>query len=172
MIGLGCLWLSVPEDEGCSNTLAWGAAIGKTGQPQVLITQDWGAATFSSSGSTFFKQKSYPTMQNVFKESYFFLERQEVHETFLWGNSLTTTILGISRAVLWLRILAFIAGGMGSIPGQGAKIPYAMRYSQKNKKWKTERKRKTIILDVIRWAWSSNGLWSYTVLRTECFQAS
>ena len=73
-------------------------------------------------------------MQNVFKESYFFLERQEVHETFLWGNSLTTTILGISLAVLWLRILAFIAGGMGSIPGQGAEVLYAMRYSQKNKK--------------------------------------
>ena len=105
---------------------------------------------------------------------FFFLEKQEVHETFLWGNSLTIIILGISLAVLWLRILAFIAEGMGSIPGQGAKILYAMRCSQKNKKWKTERerKRRTIILDVIRWAWSSNVLRSYTVLRTECFKVS
>ena len=36
--------------------------------------------------------------------------------------------------VQWLRLLASIAGGMGSIPGRGAKIPHAPRRGQKKKK--------------------------------------
>ena len=33
--------------------------------------------------------------------------------------------LGTSLVVQWLRLCASNAGGVGSIPGQGAKIPYA-----------------------------------------------
>ena len=32
---------------------------------------------------------------------------------------------GISLAVQWLRLYTSIAGGMGSVPGQGTKIPHA-----------------------------------------------
>ena len=39
-------------------------------------------------------------------------------------------------AVQWLRVGAFTAVGLGSIPGQGAKIPQAVRYGQKKKKKK------------------------------------
>ena len=36
--------------------------------------------------------------------------------------------------VQWLRLHASTAGGMGSIPGQGTKIPHALRHGQKKKK--------------------------------------
>ena len=36
--------------------------------------------------------------------------------------------------VQWLRICACTAGGMGSIPGQGNKIPHVTQCSQKEKK--------------------------------------
>ena len=36
--------------------------------------------------------------------------------------------------VLWLRLHASSAAGVGSIPGQGTKIPHAMQHSQKRKK--------------------------------------
>ena len=36
--------------------------------------------------------------------------------------------------VQWLRFHASIAGGMGSIPGQGTKIPHATWHSQLKKK--------------------------------------
>ena len=39
---------------------------------------------------------------------------------------------GISL-VQWLRLQAFTAGGTGSIPGQGSKIPHATWRRQKNK---------------------------------------
>ena len=34
---------------------------------------------------------------------------------------------GTSVAVQWLRLCASTAGGMGSIPGRGTKIPHATR---------------------------------------------
>ena len=34
-------------------------------------------------------------------------------------------VSGTSLAVQWLRLCAFTAGGTGSIPGQGTKIPHA-----------------------------------------------
>ena len=40
---------------------------------------------------------------------------------------------GTSLAVQWLRLCASTAGGMGSIPGQGTKIPHAVWCSQKKK---------------------------------------
>ena len=41
-----------------------------------------------------------------------------------------------SLAVQWLGLWAFTAEGSGSMPGQGAKIPQAMRCSQKKKEIK------------------------------------
>ena len=44
-----------------------------------------------------------------------------------------------SLAGEWLRLRASMAGGAGSIPGQGAKIPHAMQHT---KKWKGKKKKK------------------------------
>ena len=41
---------------------------------------------------------------------------------------------GTSRAVQWLRFCASTAGGAGSIPGRGTKIPHAAQHGQKIKK--------------------------------------
>ena len=38
---------------------------------------------------------------------------------------------GISLVVQWLRLHTFSAVGLGSIPGQGTKIPNAVRWGQK-----------------------------------------
>ena len=40
----------------------------------------------------------------------------------------------ISLAVQWLRLCTSTAGGTGSIPGRGTKIPHAAQCSQKEKK--------------------------------------
>ena len=45
---------------------------------------------------------------------------------------------GTSLVVQWLRLHASNAGGMGSIPGQGTKIPQAMQCGQKIKERKKE----------------------------------
>ena len=42
-------------------------------------------------------------------------------------------IPGTSLAAQWLRLHAYPAGGLGSIPGQGTKIPHATQHSQKIK---------------------------------------
>ena len=42
-------------------------------------------------------------------------------------------IIGNSLAVQWLGLRASTAGGMGSIPGWGTKIPQAPRHGQKTK---------------------------------------
>ena len=39
-----------------------------------------------------------------------------------------TQFLGNSLAVQWLGLCVSTAGGPGSIPGQGAKIPYAAQH--------------------------------------------
>ena len=43
---------------------------------------------------------------------------------------------GTSLAVQWLALCASNAGGVGSIPGWGTRIPHAARGSKKNKKIK------------------------------------
>ena len=45
---------------------------------------------------------------------------------------------GISLVVQWLRLRASTAGGKGSIPGWGTKIPHAVQRSQKIKNNKTK----------------------------------
>ena len=49
--------------------------------------------------------------------------------------------LGNSLAVQWLGLRAFTAEGLGSIPGQGTKIPHTMWHSQKKRvyKWSIEK---------------------------------
>ena len=41
---------------------------------------------------------------------------------------------GVSQVVQWLRLHASTAGGMGSIPGLGTKIPHAAWCGQKDNK--------------------------------------
>ena len=50
------------------------------------------------------------------------INKGEPHLKWSWGTSL---------AVQWLRLHASNAGGVGSIPVQGSKIPYAAWRSQK-----------------------------------------
>ena len=52
---------------------------------------------------------------------------------------------GTSLVIHWLRLHAPNAGGMGSIPDQGSKIPHAVWYSQK-KKNKTKHNFKNLFL--------------------------
>ena len=56
-------------------------------------------------------------------------------------------MLGTSLAVQWLRLRASTAGGTGSIPGWGAKIPHTTWHGQKIKKIK--KKKNATGLDVI-----------------------
>ena len=51
--------------------------------------------------------------------------------------------LGNSLVVQWLRIRAPTAGGTGSIPGWGPKIPHAKQCGQKEKK-----KRRLLLVEV------------------------
>ena len=51
-------------------------------------------------------------------------------------GGLQSEYLETSLAVQWLRFGAFIARGLGSVPGQGIKIPQASLCSQKKKKKK------------------------------------
>ena len=41
---------------------------------------------------------------------------------------------GTSLAVQWLRLRTSAAGGAGSIPGRGTKIPHATQHGQKKRK--------------------------------------
>ena len=50
--------------------------------------------------------------------------------------------LGNSPAVKWLGLHAFTAESVGSIPGQGTKIPLAMQHGQKKIKIKSEDQKK------------------------------
>ena len=47
-----------------------------------------------------------------------------------------TKTYGTSLAVQWLRFCASNAGGMGSIPGRGTKIPHVADTAKKKKKYK------------------------------------
>ena len=49
-------------------------------------------------------------------------------------HKIKTVILGTSLVVQWLRFHTFTAGDLGSIPGQGTKIPCASGNSHKTNK--------------------------------------
>ena len=49
---------------------------------------------------------------------------------FYWKK----VFIGTSLAVQWFRRQASTSGGLGSIPGQGTKIPNAVQCSKKKKK--------------------------------------
>ena len=63
---------------------------------------------------------------------------KKIKELNKWRDSPCTRIrrLRTSLAVQWLRLHATTAGGTGSIPGQGTKIPHATWQGQKKKKFK------------------------------------
>ena len=50
------------------------------------------------------------------------------------GNDILKMYPGISLAVQWLTLHASTAGGVGSIPGQGTKIPHALWHGQNDSK--------------------------------------
>ena len=52
----------------------------------------------------------------------------------VWNCPKVKFCLGTSLAVQWLRLQASTAGGMGSVPGLGTKIPHAVQSGQKKKK--------------------------------------
>ena len=54
------------------------------------------------------------------------------------SDALKAEIQGNSLAIQWLRLCTLTAEGLGSIPGQGTKIPQAMRHGQKKKKKRAE----------------------------------
>ena len=58
------------------------------------------------------------------------------------AESVKTNEQGISPVVQWLRLHASNAGGMGSIPGQGTKIPHIVWLGEKSKKKINKRRRK------------------------------
>ena len=45
--------------------------------------------------------------------------------------TVNNTVVGTSLVVQWLRLCAPNAGGVGSIPGKGTKIPHATQHGQK-----------------------------------------
>ena len=45
----------------------------------------------------------------------------------MWWVFETLKIWETSLVIQWLRLCTFTAGGMGSIPGLGTKIPYVMQ---------------------------------------------
>ena len=53
------------------------------------------------------------------------------------GGQEATTFSGTSLAAQWLRLCVSNAGGMGSIPGRGTKIPYTLCHSQKKRNRET-----------------------------------
>ena len=58
------------------------------------------------------------------------------------AESVKTNEQGISPVVQWLRLHASNAGGMGSIPGQGTKIPHIVWLGEKSKKKKIKEEEK------------------------------
>ena len=50
--------------------------------------------------------------------------------------------MGTSRVILWLRLHASNAGGVGSTPGGGTKIPHAVWCSQNRKNYIKKKKKK------------------------------
>ena len=59
-----------------------------------------------------------------------------------WPSSKKNLQTGTSPVVQWLRLCASTAGGKGSIPGQGTKIPHAVLCSQKKRKKKRKKWKK------------------------------
>ena len=55
------------------------------------------------------------------------------------------TILGASLTVQWLRLHTSTAGGTGSIPGWGMKIPHAAQPKKKRKKKIFQNKMQTLV---------------------------
>ena len=57
---------------------------------------------------------------------------------YRWNPHTEKSELGTSLVLQSLRILASTAGCMGSIPGQGTKIPHALQHGQNELTYKAE----------------------------------
>ena len=66
---------------------------------------------------------------------------------FIWLHWLLAAACGTSLVVQKLRLQASTTGGLGSISGQGAKIPYAMQYSSLT----PQKRRRSYSLNVNSW---------------------
>ena len=60
------------------------------------------------------------------------------------------SLLGTSQEVQWLRLQASNAGGTGSAPGQGTKIPHAAQCKDKKKFEYIKKKNKQVL-------WTTSG---------------
>ena len=69
------------------------------------------------------------------------LQRQDPHPGLSTLPSLRNELSGNSLVVQWLELVAFTAGGLGSIPGRGTKILQAARQSRKKTKTKTHKQK-------------------------------
>ena len=111
---------------------------------------------FKAPGSHFGRMgrdlKWYEEMQ---PKEYFLLVCTSVVEAAISGTSLT---------VQWLRLHAFNAGHLGSIPGSGTKIPYAIWCSQKKKK----KKQPLVIKYQTSSIWRTSSLPRLCKLGTSC----
>ena len=74
----------------------------------------------------------------IFGKERFSKQTESICAIWLCFPSLSATVKqgrsGASLVVQWLRFSASSAGGMGSIPGQGTKIPYAIHSAAKKRK--------------------------------------
>ena len=65
-----------------------------------------------------------------------------------------TMFSGTSLVAQWLRLCISNAGGMGSIPGRGTKIPYTLCHSQKKK----QRDYDLLLVSRPRLSWAERGM--------------
>ena len=63
-------------------------------------------------------------------------------------------VSGTSLVAQWLRLCISNAGGMGSIPGRGTKIPYTLCHSQKKK----QRDYDLLLVSRPRLSWAERGM--------------
>ena len=80
----------------------------------------------------FFIQKKYKICQNV----NIFQFQKTVHGFYFYYSPYLKFFPGTSLVLQWLRLCICKAGGTGSIPAQGTKIPHAVQCSQEKKKKK------------------------------------
>ena len=70
------------------------------------------------------------------------------------GVQEATMFSGTSLVAQWLRLCISNAGGMGSIPGRGTKIPYTLCHSQKKK----QRDYDLLLVSRPRLSWAERGM--------------
>ena len=75
-----------------------------------------------------------------------------------------------SLVVQWLRLCTSNAGGVGSIPGQGAKLPHAVQHCQKNPKQTNKQKKMwgaSLVAQWLRIRLPVQGTWVWALVRED-----